>query len=531
MLLKQHTGLKRARFIIILVAALATSSQAWCQYSTKDRKAAKQFEEGLQRLSFDPSGAFKCFNKALKADPAFAEVRLTMAGWYMDHDSLDAAEAQYRTFLQQSAGNKHKRWQATAQHDLECIAFRRQAKANPVPFNPTNMGANVNSVYDEYLPTLTADGQTLILTRRDQQQEDFYECRLQEDGQWSPARRMDEPLNSDNNEGAACISQDGRIMILTICEREDGFGRCDLYRSYQHDGKWSRPRNLGRTVNGASWESQPSLSIDGKTLYFVSTRPGGYGGYDIWKTTLRDGHWTQPVNLGPSINTPGDEKSPFIAFDNKTFYFSSNGHMGMGGMDLFVAERIDDTAWSRPKNLGYPINTLRDESSLIVSPDGSTAIFSSDQYGGIGLLDLYSFSLPEELRPQPVEYVDEIVEAAPSLEVGTSIELKNVSFETGKSNLYEISYVDLDKVVELMTLNPTMHIELGGHTDNVGNSAFNQKLSEQRAKAVYDYLIGKGISNSRLSYKGYGPSRPIADNSTEEGRSQNRRTEFTITEK
>ena len=521
----------KPRFVYILIMLLAIAPMARAQYTVDNKKAVSEFEKGQQLLSSNPTKAFAHFEKALSIVPSFAEVRLTMAAWYMDHDSLGLAEEQLRAFLRYDKG-KHKKWGASAEYDLECIAFRRQAMANPVPFTPENMGANINSPDDEYLPTLTADGKMLIFARynRPAMAEDFYMSRLK-DGKWTKAIRMAEPLNSDENEGAGCISQDGRILYFTACGRKDGAGRCDLYVSYRKAGGWSRPQNLGPAVNTSGWESQPCLSIDGQTLYFVSDRSGGYGGMDIWRSTLVEGRWSKPVNMGPTINTKGDEKTPFISFDNQTFYFSSNGRVGMGGMDLFVCRRTGDTTWSEPQNLGYPINTRGDESSLIVSPDGSTAIFSSDKFGGQGQLDLYSFALPETVRPEPVVYKEEITEVAPELKVGESITLKNVFFQTGKYALLDISIVELDKVVEMMQKHPTLRIELGGHTDNTGNEAANQKLSEQRAKAVYDYLVNHGVQADRLSYKGYGQSQPVADNSTPEGRRQNRRTVFTIIEK
>lgn len=519
------------RKIVFLLLCVALLPQAVAQYTVDNKKAVGEFEKGQRMLAENPVRAFEHFEKALKAEPAFAEVHLTMAAWLLDHDSLDRAEEHLRTFLRTDKG-KHKRWGAGAEHDLACIAFRREALANPVPFAPQNMGPEVNSPDDEYLPTLTADGRTLLFTRynREYMEEDFYFCRWTGE-KWSRAVRMAEPLNSAENEGAGCLSQDGRILYFTACGRPDGAGRCDLYISYRKGPGWSQPQNLGPAVNSPGWESQPCLSIDGQTLYFVSDRAGGLGGMDIWRSTLVEGRWTKPVNMGPGINTKGDEKSPFISFDNQTLYFSSNGHIGMGGMDLFVCRRTGDTSWSEPQNLGYPINTRGDESSLIVSPDGRTAIFSSDKFGGVGKLDLYSFALPEPVRPEPVVYKEEITEVAPELEVGESITLKNVFFQTGKYTLLDISIVELDKVVEMMERHPTMRIELGGHTDNVGSEASNQKLSEQRAKAVYDYLVQHGVEAQRLSYKGYGQSQPVADNSTPEGRRQNRRTVFTIVAK
>ena len=534
------------RKIVILILFVMAAAMASAQYTVDNKKAVSEFEKGQSLLSSNPVKAFEHFEKALKAEPSFAEVHLTMAAWLMDHDSLDLAEDHLRTFLRTDKG-KHKRWGAGAEHDLKCIAFRREAMANPVPFTPVNMGPAINSPDDEYLPTLTADGRTLLFTRynRPSMAEDFYYSRLI-DGKWSKAVRMAEPLNSDDNEGAGCISQDGRILYFTACGRPDGAGRCDLYISYRKAGGWSQPQNLGPAVNTSGWESQPCLSIDGQTLYFVSDRKDGYGGMDIWRSTLVEGRWSKPVNMGPGINTKGDEKSPFISFDNQTLYFSSNGYVGMGGMDLFVCRRTGDTTWSEPQNLGYPINTRGDESSLIVSPDGRTAIFSSavvptdlspetlkataelSAPAPSGGLDLYSFSLPETVRPEPVVYKEEITEVAPELKVGESITLKNVFFQTGKYTLLDISIVELDKVVEMMQRHPSMRIELGGHTDNVGSEASNQKLSEQRAKAVYDYLVQHGVPAERLTYKGYGQSQPVADNSTPEGRRQNRRTVFTI---
>ena len=518
------------RFVILPIL-LMLAPVVLAQYTVDNKKAVAEFEKGQRLLNDNAKKAFEHFDKALKAEPNFAEVHLTMAAWYLGHDSLDQAEAHLQTFLRTDKG-KHKRWGSGAEHDLSCIAFRREAKANPVPFTPENMGPSVNSRDDEYLPTLTANGKMLLFTRynRDYMEEDFYCSRLI-DGKWGKAVRMAEPLNSTENEGAGCISQDGRILYFTACGRRDGAGRCDLYISYRKGGGWSQPQNLGPAVNTSGWESQPCLSIDGQTLYFVSDRSGGLGGMDIWRSTLVEGRWTKPVNMGPGINTAGDEKSPFISFDNQTLYFSSNGLIGMGGMDLFVCRRTGDTSWSEPQNLGYPINTLGDESSLIVSPDGRTAIFSSDQFGGQGGLDLYSFALPETVRPEAIEYKEEITEVAPELEVGESITLKNVFFQTGKYTLLDISIVELDKVVEMMQRHPTLRIELGGHTDNVGSEASNQKLSEQRAKAVYDCLVQHGVEAARLSYKGYGQSQPVADNDTPEGRRQNRRTVFTIIEK
>ena len=298
--------------IFTLTTLLMLAPMVLAQYTVDNKKAVAEFEKGQQLLDGNAKKAFEHFNKALKAEPTFAEVHLTMAAWYLDHDSLDQAESHLKTFLHTDKG-KHKRWGAGAEHDLKCIAFRREALANPVPFTPENLGSGVNSPDDEYLPTLTADGQTLIFTRynRPAMAEDFCQSRKR-DGQWGKAVRMAEPLNSEENEGAGCISQDGRILYFTACGRKDGMGRCDLYISYRKEGGWSQPQNLGPAVNTGGWESQPCLSIDGQTLYFVSDRKDGLGGMDIWRSTLVEGQWSKPVNMGPGINTKGDEKSPLL---------------------------------------------------------------------------------------------------------------------------------------------------------------------------------------------------------------------------
>ena len=297
--------------------------------------------------------------------------------------------------------------------------------------------------------------------------------------------------------------------------------------SVRQGDRWGRPQNLGHPVNTPYWESFPSLSIDGYTLYFVSTRPGGYGGTDIWCCTLEEGRWSEPRNLGPEINTPGNETAPFVHFDDKTLYFASDGHLGMGGMDLFRAKRTSDTTWGDVKNLGYPINTAGEENNLIVAPDGRTAIFSSDRFGGYGRQDLYSFVMPAPVQPERVTFIDPVLQAENLLSLGDTVTLRNIHFLTASAELYEASKAGLDRLAEALKRHPSLRLEVGGHTDAVGKYEDNLALSERRAKAVYDYLILRGISPERLTYRGYGETRPIATNDTPEGRAQNRRTTLT----
>jgi outer membrane protein OmpA-like peptidoglycan-associated protein len=555
---------------LLLFVAHTTEAQ---DYTTSNKKAIKAFESGQSDLyQGKTSSAIKSFEQAVQLDPNFCEANLMLAEWYQDAGNADLskqyyyaavksnatfftpawlqlgdmeltagnnekARDNYQTFLRLDTKNKDRH--EAAQHGLDCATFRLNAVANPVPFTPQNLGTGVNTANDEYLPALTADGKTLVFTRRfprkatttanTSEEEDFYESRWQ-DNRWTHAVRMSEPVNSNDNEGAQCISRDGRIMIFTACGRPDGGGRCDLYICMRHGDRWTEPRNMGPIINSGAWESQPSLSMDGNTLYFISDRKGGYGGTDIWMSTLQEGVWTEPKNLGPVINTAGNETSPFIHYDNRTLYFASNGLVGMGGSDLFVSRRQPDGSWGKPENLGYPINTDGDESSMIVNADGSYAYFSSDKLGGEGKQDLYRFELPPAARPQAIVY-KEATDTLAALKVGETVALQNIFFETGKWTLFETSKVELDRIAELLQKHNTLHVELGGHTDNVGDGKSNQTLSEQRAKAVYDYLILRGVPADRLTYKGYGESKPVADNTTEEGRAANRRTTFTIIKK
>lgn len=416
-------------------------------------------------------------------------------------------------------------------------------------------------------------------------------------------------MNTDCNEGAANLSPDGRYLFFAattkINERE---GSMDIYYSERKGNTWSEPHPLPSPVNTAAFESQPSFSSDGKTLYFTSTRGGGKGGNDIWRTTYNpDGTWTAPENLS-DINTIGNEISPFIHPDNQTLYFASDGRYGVGGHDFYYS-RIDANGdFSAPKNLGYPINTPYDERSLLISADGSRGYFASKNIeGGMGEFDLYYFDLYEEAQPVYTTYLKghiyddktklplnasfELIDVETGqliissfsdektgdflvpipenrryalnvskegylfhtesfdmkledkkqpylidiglkqIEIGSIIVLHNIFFDTDKYDLKPESYAELKKLIDLLNKNPKMTIEISGHTDNQGGKSHNQTLSENRARAVYDYLITNGILKARLTYKGYGDTQPIADNTTEEGRAKNRRTEFKVTGK
>ena len=639
-----------------LIFALCVGMLAWIipvqsqEYSVKNKKAIRYYKEGMIQLQKgNKEKAISLFEKAIEKEPTFIEPNLVrgdlhynnkeysqaaiyykkalsinpdfhVGAWYylasscLHEEEYTEAKEAYETYVDKFSGYDSTRYK-DALFRIRQVDFIENCLANPVKFEPVNMGEQVNSRYFEYLPTLTADEQTLVVTVRrpsddltignNREEEDFYVCFKQEDGSWSKARPLPPPINSHGNEGAQCISPDGRFMYFTLCNAQGGYGSCDIYVSERTGTQWSKPKNLGPNVNSNFWDSQPSISSDGSTLYFVSNRKGGFGESDIWKSVKNaSGQWGKAVNLGETINTKAKEMSPFIHPNNTRLYFASEGHPGMGGLDLFYSDRTDDQ-WSIPVNLGCPINTPKDEMSLIVSASGKEAMFSSEGLQGFGGSDIYRFELYDEARPTPVTYVKgrvfdqntnrpiaarfelidlgsgKIVTAAVAdkqtgeflvcipltqssyafhaqakgylfysdhfaienhptdkpylknipmlpLETGETMVLNNVFFETAMYNLKPESHVELDRLAVLLNENPSLKIEISGHTDNVGEKAFNQNLSFQRAQAVYDYLLSRNVNPARLSVKGYGDSMPVADNETEEGRAKNRRTEFKI---
>ncbi len=284
------------------------------------------------------------------------------------------------------------------------VDFAEEAIKNPLPFNPQPLPATVNKLPLQYFPVLTADQQSIIFTGRKgttpQYDEDIYICTKSPTGEWQAPKQISTNINSEFNEGTCTISADGRTLIFTSCLGRRGFGSCDLYISYKQGDEWSVPENLGNTVNSSSWESQPSLSADGKALYFVSDRPGGFGQRDIYVTHLSaDNQWERPLNLGREVNTRYDEVSPFIHVNGQTLYFASTGYPGFGGFDLFFTEK-ENNSWKKPKNLGYPLNTFEDQVSLYMTADGEKGYYSYERgrEGQNYTSTLSEFDVPEEIR-------------------------------------------------------------------------------------------------------------------------------------
>lgn len=365
----------------------------------------------LKQKKYSESAA--AYQSAVKIDSLFFKpVFFSLAKAEMMSSDFSRAIIHFNVYLAQSGMQEKNR--TLAEKMLKNCEFSINAIKNPVPFNPVSVGSEINTQNDEYWPSITADGQTLMFTRQLTQfgdnssyglfQEDFYLSSFS-DNRWQKAAYAGWPLNTHQNEGAQSLASNGNSMFFTACDRNGGVGSCDIYFATNIDGKWTEPVNLGPPVNSTYWESQPSVSSDGRKLFFSSSRPGGFGGKDIWFSALNNNNqWSTPKNLGSNINTTGDEMSPFIHFDGKTLYFSSDGRVGIGGFDIYISRMVNDSTWSEPQNLGFPINTLSDDMGLVIESSGQMAYFSSvrDQKNG---KDIYSFNLYESIRPDPVAYL------------------------------------------------------------------------------------------------------------------------------
>jgi outer membrane protein OmpA-like peptidoglycan-associated protein/tetratricopeptide (TPR) repeat protein len=668
---------KQAISLFILFFFLNGCATAQMGYSTKSKKAIKLFQEAREVPSknidprtgqLDYQAGIELLQKALNKDERFLEAHQLIGEYYrrtgnskeavyhfkksleispadnlngllyvdigslqIQNKDFDDAIAYFDKVLEGDKSAIPESIMELAQSSKENAVFSKEALNNPANIEPINIGPGINTEHPEYFPTLTVDGQTMLFTREipadnglPRGQEDFYISHLSEKNIWMKADPMPRNINTEKNEGAPTISADGRTLVFVACSGPQGFdygkgrngkGSCDLFVTKRLGNRWMDPVNLPGSVNTFTWETQPSLSADGKSLYFIR-RVGKRGTKrsDIFVSKKReDGSWGEAKPLPMNLNTPYEETSVLIHPDGQTLYFASNGHVGMGGTDIFMSRKDPLGNWGDPINLGYPINTENNENSLLVGPDGEIAFFASDRPGGYGSLDIYYFVLPEQYRPvktthfegivydaltkKPLEGTFELIDVANGEQIVESIAdpvtgefvvalptgkeyalnvsypgytffsknfnmkvegdgpirmdvpmipitddrpvlLENVFFDLAKSTLRKESSAELNKLYQFLKENESVRIEIAGHTDTRGNDEENMKLSQDRAKAVFDYLVNAGISADRLEHKGYGETKPIhsdeeisAMNSEEEkeaAHQENRRTEYKI---
>lgn len=487
-----------------------------------------QGEIGMETHDYDL--AMEGYEQSLKADSLlFPPAALTLAGIY-DKRMRYADEVRLLEWFQKAApGNKANDEKAVQM--LVNAKFRDEAVKHPVDFQPDNLGKGINTVNDEYVNALELTGTELLFTRRYAvegavlQQEGLFQAHAAE-AQWFPATQLQVHPEMDDKMGAAFLNYKGNALFFTVCGLDRHNPGCDLYVAFRDslNDYWHSPQNMGEGVNDPAWDSQPCLSLDGKELFFASRRNGNADLYHCYRD--ENGHWSEPENLGPVINTKGTEMAPFLHPDGKTLYFSSDTHTGMGGYDLFVSRRNEGGEWSEPVNLGYPINTPGDEINFIVAADSHTALISSIREGGFGGYDIYCFQLKEDdLKPEAVNVYDFLVE---ELSPGTVVQLVNIQFEFGSAALTASSEEGISMLVDFLEKHPEINVELAGHTDNVGPDAFNLRLSKERAEVVRQALIAKDIGEMRLTAKGYGSTKPLYPNDTDEHRALNRRTEMVV---
>ena len=621
------------------------------------------YELGLhwQRMADENNMAAceKCepyFLAAIKDCPKFHSNPYFFLGMlYYEQTKYDSSIKYFKEFLDFKEDNlkkydklRYERFLSDAKHFIASAKFYKEASGNPFPYDPKIL-EGVSTDRDEYLPFMTPDNELIFFTRvvsveskkgisgisTDATQELFCVSERR-GGKFNLGEPMPSPpFNSNPHEGGATLTIDNKHLFYTVV---DMTGNYDIYTSDLVNGSWTEIRSLGKTVNSEEWDSQPSVSADGKTLYFASNRPGGFGGIDIWKTEKdASGNWQPPVNLGPRINTAGDEKSPFLHWDSKTLYFCSGdneqgytSHMNLGGFDIFYSRQDSTGKWGAPKNIGSPINTSGDDVGFFVSSDGRYGYFSSNDPQKtlgkrVGGIDIYYFELPEKARPEEVTIIKGKVQdsegrgiPAPEVELkdavtkkvtkavvdsatgeyavaanvkkktdmliivkkddyafssqllsfndstskkilassnpfdkpkenepkpeekklvmktdsvkeGKAFTLNNIYFGPSRSDLKEESKFVLDEFIAYMKSNPSLKIDIYGHTDDIGNDDDNQNLSADRAFTVFEYLREHGVQKEQIvNHKGFGETQPIASNDTEEGRAQNRRTEFVI---
>ena len=634
--------------IYILLFLLFSTNQLISQkYNTKSRRAGISFDQAREHYGLRMyKHAIGALNDALQYDSEFIDAYLFLAQIYQEIDSIEQQVATITRVFQLDPNcfppgyiNRAEGYHLLGQYELalldiqyftlkygtqypkqvnsinrlkEACEFSLEATKNPENIQLISMPQNINTINHEYWPSFTVDNQQFYYTVQSlspnrRNRENIWTCAVLNEVYQNPMP-IGSPVNSNDNEGASFVSPDGRYILFTGCNRSDGYGSCDIYMSVRKDNEWLKPQNLGKNVNSRYWDSRPVISSDGNKLYFASNRPGGFGKSDIYASDFLGYDaggfpiWDVPKNLGSIINTEGDEMAPFIHPDNKTLYFSSDYHIGLGRQDLFKS--VYDKTWSKPINLGFPINSANTEIGIFVQSNGKTA-FIEKETGNQKQRDIFHFELPKPLQAGRASYVkgkvvdketkmpiladveindfvsqsaririssnsdgeflialaagekygltvekigylfysdhfiispdsddayDIYIELEP-IKVGNRTILNNVFFETDSYTLSPESQNELRRVVELLKLNPNIKIEISGHTDDRGTIDHNKKLSENRSKSVYEYLVNQNIDKERLTFFGYGSTVPIQSNKDNIGRSKNRRTEIKIMEK
>lgn len=649
-------GLKKAKSNIETGDYYHSQDSNYYKLAIEPYLEANKFNPNNALLNFKIGHCYLYSNFKLKAIPFLEKAKslnptvdpalnFYLARAYHLDMQWDKAIAEFNVFQKNGNSDSDSKMMATAAKSInECYVGKELSK-KPIRVFIDNLGKEVNSQNTDYGPVISADESVLLFTSRrpstvgggidpglNEYFEDIYSSYKQADGKWSPAKNMGKPVNTEDHDANSGLSADGTKFLVYM-----GKNNGDLYESELVGDQWSKPEVMNKNINTDKYhESSACYSPDGNSVYFVSDKPDGLGSRDIWISHKDEkGKWGKAENLGPTINTKYGEEGVFIHPDGKTMYFSSQGHKGMGGYDIFKTIYNDSSkTWSTPENIGYPVNTPDDDVFFVVSASGRHGYYSSFKPNGFGEKDLYRITflgvekqmimnnednliasqaapvketvvapvaeikeaqltilkgkITDALTQKPLDATIEIIdnqmnqliatftsnsltgkylvslpagknygiavkkegylfhsenfdipatsafqEVTKDVElkgivVGSKIILKNIFFDFDKATLRPESTNELQRLTKLLIDVPSLKIEISGHTDSKGANDYNAKLSDNRSKAVVDYLIKAGITANRLTYKGYGEDQPISTNDTDVGRQLNRRTEFKI---
>lgn len=534
---------------VFLMAPVASYAQ---NYHTKSKKAVKYYKSAKKQ--FDKKKypkTLKYLDKALAVDEKFADALLLKAELSLtlnnDNQAIESYEKMFAAdsmafpraamalanlYMEKyrfgdavnilswyvKAPDQKEKYVKPAKEMLEVAAFRKETYENPVKYEPVNLGSNVNTTGDEYINQILPDGSRIYFTRRSDvadkygARDEFIFSSAIIDGEYMPAIPLNIDWNNNKRMGAVSITPNQNRMYFVGIDFIDSHGRGDIYSSDFVNKEWTKPVNLGNIINTSTMESQPYISADCKELYFARYSRT-YESTDLYVSEFYQGRWTNPKPIVPA-NSKGNEMSPFIHPDGNTLYFASDGLIGMGGFDIFMCKKLPRGEWSAPKNLGYPINSEKNEISFVVSSDGKKGYISSDRDGGIGGYDIYVFELDAVDAPEQVDM--------------TRFVMRNINFEFDSAILKETSFNEIDSLAVFMTENLGISIEISGYTDDSGDAAHNYTLSLDRANSVKEALVERGVADDRMSVVGYGESRPLVPNDSEKNKALNRRVEVRV---
>lgn len=465
----------------------------------------------------DDAQAINSYERMFAADSmAFPKSTITLANLYMDHCRFGDAVKILKWYVK--VPNQKSALTNQAKDLLVIAEFRKVAFDNPVKYAPINLGENVNTPGDEYINQIMPDGSRIFFTRRgdviDKQglREEFIYSSSIVDGEYMPAIPLNLDWHNKKRMGAVSIAANQRKMYFVGIDFIDSHGRGDIYVSELVDNQWQVPENLGNIINTSTMESQPCISADGLELYFTRYSRT-YESTDLYYSQFYQGKWSNPKPVVPA-NSKGNEMSPFIHPDGNTLYFVSDGLPGMGGYDVFMCKKLPRGEWSTPKNLGYPINSEKNEISFVVSSDGKKGYISTDRDGGLGGYDIYVFDLDAVDAPDTVDM--------------TRFQLHKIKFALNSAVLSKSSYGIIDQLVEFMEKNPLINIEVAGYTDNTGTDEHNLILSQKRADSVKAALVERGVAADRIVTIGFGSNNPLVPNDNDANKALNRRVEIRV---